>query len=206
VIRHALLALLREQPDYGYRLKQRFDERVGRAWQLNVGQVYQTLHALARSGLVREIPNPDAAVAQSRRVFEITPKGARALERWLRRPATRLRPIRHDLLLRLLCVAPDQYRDVLHEVDAQEQACRQQLDALHARRARALRQGAPPLAMLALEAELLHAAMQIEWLGHCREVLGGWPSPATSPSVAARDDDDPAAPRGAAARHPAVET
>ena len=52
MVRYALLGLLREQADYGYRLKRRFDERVGSLWQLNIGQVYQTLSALKREGLV----------------------------------------------------------------------------------------------------------------------------------------------------------
>ena len=38
-VRYALMGLLREQTDYGYHLKQRFDDRVGNAWRLNLGQV-----------------------------------------------------------------------------------------------------------------------------------------------------------------------
>ena len=54
MVRYALLGLLRERRDYGYHLKRRFDDRVGTAWHLNIGQVYQTLRALQKTGLVAE--------------------------------------------------------------------------------------------------------------------------------------------------------
>jgi DNA-binding PadR family transcriptional regulator len=177
LIRHALLALLREHPDHGYQLKRRFDDRVGRAWQLNIGQVYQTLQALAHAGLVRELPPPDQGRSSGRRVFEITPKGLRTLERWLRRPGMRLRPVRDELLLRLLCVEPGQFGSVLADVDVQERASRCRLAELRVHRARLARMpAASPVSGLALAAEILQLTMRIEWLGHCRTVLADWPT------------------------------
>ena len=52
MIRYALLGLLREQSDYGYSLKHRFETRVGACWELNVGQVYQTLQAFMGGAFV----------------------------------------------------------------------------------------------------------------------------------------------------------
>ena len=51
-IKFSLLALLSEGPNYGYQLKQEFEERTGGTWPLNIGQVYTTLERLERDGLV----------------------------------------------------------------------------------------------------------------------------------------------------------
>ncbi len=185
MIRYALLALLREQSDYGYHLKHRFEARLGHAWQLNVGQVYQTLHALARTGLVRECPGTGEGVLHCRRVFALTPKGERALDRWLRRRPASLRPVRDPLLLRLACLTPDRAAEVLGDVDEHERAWQARLEELRVRRARAVTAGAPAVTLLALAAEQLHVAAQLEWLAQCRTVLGDWPAPARSPSLSA---------------------
>jgi DNA-binding PadR family transcriptional regulator len=104
LIRYALLILLREQADYGYRLKRRFDDALGPGWQLNVGQVYQSLRSLERAGFVRPVATANADV-RPRRVFEITPKGLRYLARWAGRPPRSPRPVRDDTLIWLF-VAP----------------------------------------------------------------------------------------------------
>lgn len=184
MIRHALLALLRDRSDYGYSLKHRFDERIGCAWQLNVGQVYQTLQALTQSALIREI-GPRMEPCPGRRVFEITPKGVRALERWLRRPVSQVRPVRDEVLLRLLCLEPGQYAALIPEIDLLERAARHRLDELRLRRTRAARDGdGAPLARLALAAEILQEAARVEWLDHCRTVLASCTAGATSPRPA----------------------
>ena len=90
MIRYALLGLLREQSDYGYGLKRRFDMRVGTCWKLNVGQVYQALHSLRRAGFVSEVERGTSTSdhregSPARRMFALTPKGVRFLERWLQR-------------------------------------------------------------------------------------------------------------------------
>src|SRR5262245_47635892 len=120
MLRFAILALLHEQDDYGYHLKQRFDGRTGGAWLLNIGQVYQTLQALERSGLIIAVAARATLRPSRRRIFAITAKGIRALERWRRRPAVPHRPVRDELLLRLLAAAPGCQRDLLTQVVAQE--------------------------------------------------------------------------------------
>lgn len=51
LIRHAMLALLTEGPQYGLRLREEFEDRTGQVWPLNVGQVHTTLQRLVRDGL-----------------------------------------------------------------------------------------------------------------------------------------------------------
>jgi DNA-binding PadR family transcriptional regulator len=67
-VRHALLALLSEEPKYGLQLPEEFEARTGEVWPLNVGQVYTTLQRLERDGLVES----DGAEEGPQKAFQIT--------------------------------------------------------------------------------------------------------------------------------------
>ena len=173
MVRYALLGLLREQSDYGYRLKRRFDERVGSLWHLNIGQVYQTLRALQRAGLVSEIDGePSNEPYPGRLMFELTPKGQRMLERWLQRAPARPRPVRDETLIRMLLL-DDRRELALTRLAEQEQLYRRELTRLLAQKRRLPREGAElsSLSELGLEAGILHAEAQLRWLERCREWL-----------------------------------
>ena len=123
-VRYAIMGLLKEQPDYGYRLKRRFEDRVGQVWRLNSGQVYQTLRTLESNGLIRRIgetnsAQPDDDVA-ARREFELTERGQRTLKAWLQRKPSTPRPMRDELLIRLLLVEPHGVVEVVRTIDDQE--------------------------------------------------------------------------------------
>ena len=98
-VRHALLALLSEEPKFGLRLQQEFEERTGEVWPLNVGQVYITLQRLERDGLV-ESGNEGGSGPQKR--FVITPAGRAELDRWLGTPADDVPPPRDELVIKVL--------------------------------------------------------------------------------------------------------
>jgi len=173
MVRYALLGLLREQPDYGYRLKRRFDERVGSLWDLNIGQVYQTLRSLERSGHVVAMGSAPAADAPGRHLYALTPKGERALERWAQKGAARPRPLRDETLVRLLLFEPSRREEVLLRLAEQEAVYRRRLGRLVAqkRRAAAETPDGVPVREIALEAALLHTQAHLEWLATCRERL-----------------------------------
>ena len=170
MIKYALLGLLREGPDHGYRLKKRFDERIGSLWQLNAGQVYQILHALKRSGLVSESMTEDDGkerdLMRPRRVFVLTAKGQRVLERWLSRAPARARPARDETLLRLLVLAPDRHAEAAGQIDKISQIYHQQAQRLLAekRRLPVQREGALLVREIGLEADLLHTEAHLKWL------------------------------------------
>jgi len=183
MVRYALLGLLREQRDYGYRLKLRFDERVGTAWHLNIGQVYQTLRALQRAKLVNEVDDgtSDGQPHPARRLFELTPKGHRTLERWLQRPPVRLRPVRDEMLIRLLVVEPDRRSELLERLAEQEHQYKRQLARLltQQRRQPASMGGEHLVRNLSIEAALLHTEAHLKWLEYCRERLLNTPMEST---------------------------
>ena len=171
MLQYALLWLLHEQPDYGYRLKRRFEERMGGVWPLNIGQVYQTLQRLQRAGLVGPVHTPTSDPCSTRRLFELSAKGRRVLERWLRRPPMHPRPVRDENLVRLLLVAAGHARDVVAQIEEQETSCRRHLVRLLAQKARAGSDPVLPARHLGLEAELLHAEAHLKWLEYCRRRL-----------------------------------
>jgi DNA-binding PadR family transcriptional regulator len=190
VTRFAVLALLREQSDYGYRLKQRFEGLVGPAWKVNVGQIYQTLRALERRGQVAELRDGSRESAsakrypeRTRRCFEITPKGTQALDRWLSRPATAIQPMRDEMVVRLLVLGQrraDVFRKLL---EARERSCRKHLDRLLVLRAKLSPIGgeAPLSPRLALEGQILQVSAYLDWLALCSTSLPGEPPKETAP-------------------------
>lgn len=172
MVRYALLGLLRESNDYGYRLKRRFDERVGQLWNLNIGQVYQTLRSLQQAGLVSatEQGNDDHP---ARRVFRLTPEGSRVLEKWLHRRPSRPRPLRDETLIRLLFLDGERTAEALARIAEQERLYKKHMARLLAekRRVGTGPRGAPLVRHLGLEAALLHAEAHLRWLEYCRQKL-----------------------------------
>ena len=84
-IKSGLLALLAEEPMYGYQLRARFEERTGATWPLNVGQVYTTLARLERDGLVE----PAGDDGDGHAIYRITDGGRDAVAEWLAEPVSR---------------------------------------------------------------------------------------------------------------------
>ncbi len=101
-VRHALLALLAQQPRYGYELHAAFEALVGgqQNWDLKPAQVYTTLLRLTEAGLVRLSESGEGAETD-KRLFEITPEGQKELQNWLH-SETALEPQRDAFYLKLM--------------------------------------------------------------------------------------------------------
>lgn len=169
MIRFALLALLREQPDYGYQLKRRFEERVGSLWHLNIGQVYQTLRALKRLDLVTEVVAA-AHHTPARRLFELTAEGVAVLERWLQKSPVRPQPLRDETLIQLLVLEPARRAEAVVRISEQEHLYKRHLSRLQAQKRRLGRTPVGPflLRQLGIEGALLHSEAHLKWLEYCR--------------------------------------
>ena len=187
MVRYAVLGLLRERADYGYQLKRRFDEQIGSLWNLNIGQVYQTLRSLKRLGLVAELPERQRGRHAERCVFEVTAKGERTLDRWLERPATRPRPLRDDILIRLLVRDKTQTDGMCRRVAEEEHLYQRHLRRLVAKRRSLLGNShgeTPSLALLGVEGAILHAEAHLKWLAFCRQGLFEDCQPEAAPAEA----------------------
>jgi DNA-binding PadR family transcriptional regulator len=94
-VKHSLLGLLAESPGTGYALKQRYEDRTGAMWPVNIGQVYKTLARLDSDGLVARAGGDETAL------FELTDAGRAELSEWLAEPVP-VTGLRDELVVKVL--------------------------------------------------------------------------------------------------------
>jgi DNA-binding PadR family transcriptional regulator len=196
-IRHGLLALLAEQPRYGYELRAEFESRTGTTWPLNVGQVYTTLARLERDGCVtasdatadgaspRQLPAPGG-----QRYYEITPTGRAEVTAWFTTPVRREARPRDELAIKLaLAVGND-------DIDLQAVIQAQRTDSVRALQDYTrlnTQAGDGDLAwLLVLDAMVFQTEAEVRWLDHCESRLvraahGRAPRPGVAAAPSARD-------------------
>ena len=157
---HAVLALLRTRPMYGYEMARYFEgEDLREVCPIEQGSLYTYLRNLEGRALVtwqeeREGPRPP------RKRFALTPEGEALVEAWLREPVERLREVRFELLVKLY---------VLHAVDsvAEVTLVRNQLRVCETYRERArerVAQTGDGFARLVAQSKLSAADATVDWL------------------------------------------
>jgi DNA-binding PadR family transcriptional regulator len=167
-VRHAVLAVLADQPAHGYEIKRGLEERFGSVVApLNAGQVYTTLQRLQRDELVA-----DDAVAQrgrpDKRVYRLTGAGRQALEEWLGAPSAPTR-LRDDFFMKLVFAQSLGLVDPAALIARQREAYLRSLGELE----RVLADGtADGTTALVVEGAALHLEADLKWLDRCEEVLG----------------------------------
>lgn len=180
-IRHGLLALLEQEPMYGYQLRSEFDRATGSTWALNVGQVYSTLARLERDGLV-EGQGDDG---EGRTRYAITPPGRAELRGWFDRPVEQANRPRDELAIKLALAVTVPGVDVSRVVQTQRTATLRSLQQLTRLKAEhqveqaeqqtadpsgggSHRGGAAALSWsLVLESLRFAADAELRWLDHC---------------------------------------
>ena len=152
-IHHAVLALLTDEPSYGYELKASFEQAIGPQWgELNIGHLYQVLDRLVRDGLVskRVVTQPDRP---DKNVYRITKGGHSELDAWLNKPFVPQSGYRDDFFLKLLAAARRGEDDLLSVCTIQRRAYLSELASLTGLRRRY--EDHPFVAML-IHAAVLH--------------------------------------------------
>jgi len=76
-----LLLLLAEHPDHGYDLAERLGT-FGPGWAREPVQLYRHLRKLETDGLIVSVWEASQTRGPARRVYDITPDGREALQRW----------------------------------------------------------------------------------------------------------------------------
>jgi DNA-binding PadR family transcriptional regulator len=168
-VRYALLALLAQQPMYGYQLKSQFEGRLGQAWPLNVGQVYTTLARLERDGLVQG-KTADPEGGEARRTYRISDAGRAALAEWFATPVSRNGQHRDELLVKVVA-ALDNGRDAVVAVLRSQRTATLELLRRHTlAKADAARRGDLPR-LLAADLLIAQAEGEAAWLDLCEARL-----------------------------------
>ena len=73
-----LLALLSDEPMYGYQIVKEMDRRSSGYFQFREGTLYPALHRLEKSGMIRGAWTP-SELGQQRRYYSLTEAGSRFL-------------------------------------------------------------------------------------------------------------------------------
>ena len=164
-IRMGLLALLDEQPCYGYQLKADFEARTGSTWPLNVGQVYTTLARLERDGLVEAEAGTDASTT----TYRITAAGSSLVRHWFASPVTRESRPRDELAIKLALAVTSPGVDVRAVVQAQRTDTVRALQEYTRLKAEATDEDLAWL--LVLDNLVFQAEAEVRWLDHCETRL-----------------------------------
>ncbi len=166
-VRQALLALLEQEPMYGYQLRTEFEQRTGSTWPLNVGQVYTTLTRLERDGLVEGAGDDGDGHA----IYRITEAGRDEVAAWFTTPVGRLQPARDELAIKLALAVTVPGVDVGTLIQRQRSATMTALQDYTRLKRSATTDGAAARADLAwglvLDSLVFAAEAEIRWLDHC---------------------------------------
>lgn len=161
-VRSSLLALLAEAPATGYGLKQRYDERTGALWPVNIGQVYKTLRRLEEEGLVARRGDGDAAP------YELTRSGRTELADWLVQPVPAATE-RDELVVKVLLACGTPELDAVEVIQRHRSALVEQLQQLTRSRGET---GDGDLTWLMLvDALVTRLDAAIRWLDRCEARL-----------------------------------
>ena len=168
-VKHALLALLEQQPMYGYQLRVEFEQRTGTTWPLNVGQVYTTLTRLERDGHVESAgSDTDGHV-----VYRITAQGRDEVAAWFTTPVPRTQPPRDELAIKLALAVTTPGVDIGTVIQQQRSATMAALqDYTRLKRRAATGEEPADLAWsLVLDSLVFAAEAEVRWLDHCEARL-----------------------------------
>lgn len=175
-VRHALLALLVDEPRFGLQLKHDFEARTGEVWPLNVGQVYSTLQRLERDGLVTTTDGTEGDAGK--RVYRITQAGRDELDAWFHGSPSDVPP-RDELVIRILVAL------AVREVDVTEiiQAHRHRLVEAMQHFTRVKSYDDDLAQLLVADAELFRLDAAVRWLdaAQARIAAGAHLRPTTAP-------------------------
>jgi len=169
--RPAILGVLARCPATGYEIRRHIAGTLGHFWQESMGQLYPTLAALAREGLIRVVDKPSRDDRKRIR-YTLTRAGRATLEAWLAQPPAR--PIeRNEMLLKLFFADLGRLDDAERHLAARLADVREQREALQTRE-REVFGGREPrkpellLGWLTLQYGLAVFAAQMKW---CESVL-----------------------------------
>jgi DNA-binding PadR family transcriptional regulator len=173
--KHALLGLLLNRPAYPYELADRLQARLGPAWGINSGQLYQTIRRMAQDELIEPVDGPEEGRAD-RHIFAITELGAEEFERWFEDSTHRARLTRRPLLVKITLAGPERLKDALKQIDAYEHDCAERLKELAAMREEVPVEGLPVradhvLLRLGLSADIFQLEGELRWARHAHEVV-----------------------------------
>jgi DNA-binding PadR family transcriptional regulator len=198
--KHALLGLLLHKPAYRYQLGDRLKQRLGPAWKINSGQLYQTIKKMQLDGLIERIDRA-ADDQDDRHIFAITVAGAEEFERWFEEGRSGARLLRRPLLVKITLAGPERLESALKQIDTYERDCAARLKELAREQDKIPIGGSRVradhvLLRLALSGDITHVEGELGWSRHAFEMVSRlknqdaiWPSTDERPEPAKKARD-----------------
>jgi DNA-binding PadR family transcriptional regulator len=162
-VKHALLALLEQEPMYGYQLRAAFEERTAELWPLNIGQVYTTLARLERDGLV-EGGERDV---DGHQLYRLTDAGRAEVAGWFGSAVPRSQPPRDELAIKLALALSSPGLDLAAVIQRQRSATMTAMQDY----TRQKRSTSDVAHGLVLDSLIFAAEAEVRWLDHCEARL-----------------------------------
>ncbi|ANE03501.1 PadR family transcriptional regulator [Corynebacterium crudilactis] len=128
-IKHALLVLMLDEPSSASQLQTKFEETIG-IWQLNIGQVTQTIQRLQRDGLVETAGTAISSNGRTVDTFQLTPAGREEITTWFNSPVTITLSERDELVTKI-AIAEARGIDVIPLLDTQRNTVMAELRTLN---------------------------------------------------------------------------
>ena len=125
-----ILGMLAFGIDTGYDIKQMVDKATRHFWAVSYGQLYPELRRLEQRGLIRGRSEPTGG--RSRKVYELTEAGSRALVEWLAAHEEPLYEVRDEGLLKLFFseAHPEERLEIVRAIRSRMDRKLSQLEAL----------------------------------------------------------------------------
>jgi DNA-binding PadR family transcriptional regulator len=177
-VKYGLLGILAKKSQHGYELKRTFEQLTGGFWELNYGQIYQSLDRLSDEGYVSFTVEQEDNVPD-KKVYAITEQGRRALKEWLATPEEpRPRPLRDELFIRLAVMSTRDVGAMLELISQHQQVYLEKMQELTQTKrelAKANRGRTPAsddlVEELLVDVALFHAEADVKWLELCENRL-----------------------------------
>lgn len=164
--RFLVLGLLSERPMTGYDIKKHVNGSLSAVTNASYGTLYPTLHKLLTEGAVavQEVPQKGRP---SKKVYRITERGQRELEKWLIEPAS-ADQVRREFLLKLYLAKDLSTHHVLNLI-----ACRREEITRTLQTLRAEKDGVSnPYQAWVLDYSLALCEAEIDWLRQLEHRIG----------------------------------
>jgi DNA-binding PadR family transcriptional regulator len=115
-VKAAALAVLLEDPTYGYEVAKRINRRMGASWHVQAKHIYTVLKQLEGAGLVWSEERPIDDPPYSRRFFHPTDEAVLARREWLIAPPA-ASIVRADIHARLAFATEEEIPELLRALD-----------------------------------------------------------------------------------------
>jgi DNA-binding PadR family transcriptional regulator len=177
-VKYGLLGILARKPQHGYELKRTFEQMTGGFWELNYGQIYQSLDRLSEEGYVHYTVEQEDNVPD-KKVYAITEEGKQALKAWLAHPEEpRPRPLRDELFIRLAVMSSKDITPMLELISQHQSVYLEKMQELTgakrelAKTKRGRTSSSDELIEeLLVDVALFHAEADVKWLEQCENKL-----------------------------------